>query len=344
METPMSRLALAGLCLVLLGVITLPGAETPALPKDSLPAALALDTIPMGLATERLVPRDNPLTEAKVKLGRRLFFDPILSSDNAVSCASCHDPAHGFAGPAPRAVGVGGKQGTRNAPSLLNRAYGKAFFWDGRETTLEGQALQPIANPVELGSSVSQALERLRAHPEYPALFKTAFPDGLTEVNLARALASFERVLLTGNSPVDRFRTGTIQSLNDSERHGLWLFESRGGCWRCHAGRNFTDEEYHNTGVSWGKAPLDLGRHELTKQEADRGRFKTPTLRGLAATAPYMHDGSMATLDEVVEFYNQGGGKNPHLDPSLAPLNLSKQDMRDLVAFLKALSTPPFSK
>jgi cytochrome c peroxidase len=160
----------------------------------------------------------------------------------------------------------------------------------------------------------------------------------VTAANLARALASFERVLLTGDTRVDRFRAGRVQALTDRERHGLWLFESRGRCWRCHSGPNFTDEAYHNTGVGWGKAPADPGRHAVTGQEADRGRFKTPTLRGLRSTAPYMHDGSMATLDEVVAFYNRGGGPNQHLDPAIVPLGLSKEDVQDLVAFLEALS------
>jgi cytochrome c peroxidase len=284
------------------------------------------------------VPKDNPLTDAKVRLGRQLFFDPILSADGTVSCATCHQPDHGFANPFPRAVGVGGRQGPRNAPSLLNRAYGRAFFWDGREATLEAQALHPIANPLEMGSNVADAVRRLREHKEYPARFWAAFPDGVTPANLARALASFERVLLTADTRVDHFRAGRVQALRDRERHGLWLFESRGRCWRCHSGPNFTDEAYHNTGVSWGQAPADHGRHAVTGQEEDRGRFKTPTLRGLRRTAPYMHDGSMATLAEVVEFYNRGGAKNKHLDPAIVPLGLTKEDVQDLVAFLEALS------
>jgi cytochrome c peroxidase len=333
----------AGLCplFLLAGLVISNAAEPVPLPKDTLAAKLSLDAIPLGLDGNRPVPRDNPLTEAKVRLGRRLFFDPILSADGTVACASCHQPAHGFAGPSRVAVGIGGRQTTRNAPSLLNRAYGTAFFWDGRDPSLEAQALRPIENPHEMGTSVAEAVKRLTAHKDYPALFRAAFPDGVTADNLARALASFERVLLTGDSRVDRFRAGDVAALSDRERHGLWLFESRGRCWRCHAGRNFTDEQFHNTGVSWGKEPLDLGRFAHTKQEADRGRFKTPTLRGLALTAPYMHDGSLATLEDVVQFYNRGGGKNPCLDTALEPLGLSQDEANDLVAFLKALSDSP---
>jgi cytochrome c peroxidase len=330
---------LVGLGLLLVGsVALLQGAEPVPLPRDTLPDRLPLDVIPLGLDRNRPVPADNPLTEAKVRLGRRLFFDPILSADGTVACASCHRPDRGFAGTTPRAVGVGGKQGPRNAPSLFNRAYGRAFFWDGHETTLEAQALRPIESPVEMGSSTPDAVRRLQAHAEYPVLFRAAFDDGVTAANLARALASFERVLLLGNSRVDRFRAGDVGALNDHERHGLWLYESSGRCWRCHTGPNFSDEDYHNTGVNWGVEPPDLGRYAVTRQDSDRGRFKTPTLRGLLATAPYMHDGSIGTLEEVVEFYNRGGGKNPHLDPALGPLGLTKEDVADLVAFLRALS------
>jgi len=321
---------------LLLQIATVPGAVP--LPKDTLPAELSLTNIPLGLDVERPVPKDNPLTEAKVRLGRKLFFDPILSANSTVSCASCHQPDHGLSASSPFAQGIGGKRTTRNAPSLFNRAYGKAFFWDGRETTLEAQALRPIGCPQEMGDSVSAAVQRLRAQQDYPSQFQAVFPDGVTADNLAKAIASFERVLLLGNSRVDLFRRGAVPSLNDNERHGLWLYESRGRCWRCHSGGNFSDEEFHNTGVSWEKQPLDLGRFTHTHRDADRGRFKTPTLRGVALTAPYMHDGSMATLEEVVAFYNRGGGKNPNLDPALTPLGLSKNDEKDLVAFLRALS------
>jgi len=227
---------------------------------------------------------------------------------------------------------------TRNAPSLWNRAYGTAFFWDGREASLEGQALRPIENSSEMGGSVDDAVERLRAHKEYSSLFQAAFDDGVTAPNLAKSLASFERVLLSGNSRADRFRSGEVRALSDNERHGLWLYESRGGCWRCHSGPNFTDENFHNTGVSWNQQPIDIGRFTVSKKDSDRGRFKTPTLRNVAVTAPYMHDGSLANLDDVVDFYNRGGGKNPYLDGSIAPLGLTAEEKKDLVAFLKALS------
>src|SRR5207244_5372400 len=217
-------------------------------------------------------------------------------------------------------------------------AYGTAFFWDGRESSLESQALRPIESQTEMGGNVEGAIERLQRNKDYPALFEAAFTDGVTANNLAKSLASFERVLLSGDSRVDRFRNGQVRALSDNERHGLWLYESRGGCWRCHAGANFSDERFHNTGVSWGQPPIDLGRFAVTNKDSDRGRFKTPTLRNVALTAPYMHDGSLATLEAVVDFYNRGGGKNPYLDASIAPLGLTAEEKKDLVAFLKALS------
>ena len=189
-----------------------------------------------------------------------------------------------------------------------------------------------------MGSTVPAVLERLRGDARYKEQFDAAFSDGVTSANLGRALASFECVLLRGDSRVDRFRRKReITALNAHERQGLWLYESKGRCWRCHSGDNFSDEGYHNTGVSWGKEPPDLGRYTVTKKEADRGKFKTPTLRGVSLTGPYMHDGSLRTLTEVVEFYNRGGGANANLDPAIAPLDLSKDEVRDLVAFLEAL-------
>ena len=309
-------------------------AQSP-VPADTLPKELPLDVIPLGL-DKRPANADNPLTAARVALGRRLFFDPILSHDGSVACATCHRPDHGFASPDARPRGIGGKEGTRRAPSLLNRAYGTAFFWDGRTKSLEEQALEPIANPVEMGSNVPDAVNRLKANAGYKEQFAATFDDGITPKNLGRALASFERVLLRGDSPIDRFREkGARDAMTDAERHGLWLYESKGQCWRCHSGKTFSDESFHNTGVSWGGD--DLGRHAVTKADADRGRYKTPSLRGVKLTPPYMHDGSLKTLDDVVEFYNKGGGTNANLDPVVRPLGLSKEELADLVAFLKAL-------
>jgi cytochrome c peroxidase len=332
----MSRLALLA-AITVLGATALAADAPPAPPKDTLPAKLSLEEVPLGLGP-RSVPKENPLTEERVRLGRRLFFDPILSADNTVACASCHQPEHGFAGTEAKPRGIRGHRAARRAPSLVNRAYGMSFFWDGREATLEGQALRPIEDPGEMGSSVTGALERLRADATYKKQFEAAFPDGVTADNLGRALASFERVLLRGDSRIDRFRrNGDAKALSPQERQGLWLYESKGRCWRCHSGPNFTDEAYHNTGVGWGKETADPGRYAVTKKEEDRGKFKTPTLRGVRLTGPYMHDGSLRSLKEVVESYNRGGTANANLDSVLAPLGLSEEEMRDLVAFLEAL-------
>ena len=314
-----------------------PDEKTPPLPVDQLPERLSTETVPSGLGQGRPVPPENQSSQQRVALGRKLFFDPLLSQDRSMACASCHRPDHGFATPQPRAVGIKNRLGTRNAPTVLNRAYGKSFFWDGRAASLEAQALKPIENRLELGSSVATVVERLQADQEYRDQFQAAYPGGVTAANLARALASFERVLVSGDSLVDRFQAGAASSLSTSQKQGLWLFESRARCWKCHAGSNYTNESFHNTGVSWAKEPVDLGRYQVTKQEADRGRFKTPTLRDVARTAPYMHDGSIRTLAEVVAFYNRGGGKNPHLDGRIEPLGLSKEEEQFLVDFLKAL-------
>jgi cytochrome c peroxidase len=330
----MHRWPLFVLCAIVLFAPADRGDAPPAVPRDTLPDKLSLDVIPLGLSP-RPIPADNPLTAARVRLGRRLFFDPILSADGTVACASCHRPAHGFSSGPAGARGIHGQRATRRAPTLFNRAYGRAFFWDGRESSLEAQALRPIADPKEMGSRVADAVKRLRSDKKYRAAFAAAFPDGVTAANLARALASFERVLLRGGSRVDRFyQKADTAALSPQEVHGLWLYESKAGCWQCHGGPNFTDEKLHNTGVNWGK---DLGRYALTKQEADRGKFKTPTLRGVVLTAPYMHDGSLTTLEKVVEFYNRGGGANPNRDPLLRPLELSPEEVRALTAFLKAL-------
>lgn len=317
----------------------------PPLPKDTLPEKLPIDSIPLGLDPNRPVPEDNPLTDAKVQLGRRLFFDPILSVDRTVSCASCHDPAHGFASKDRTSLGVRGQRGTRNARSLLNIAYVKPMFWDGRAATLEEQALKPIESPQEMGNSLDEVVKRLRADDRYSQQFDAAFPGGVTPPNIARAIASFERTLLLGNTKPDSFKhEDDIAAMTDPEQHGMWLFESKARCWRCHSGRNFSDNDFHNTGVAWFNEPdvqpTDLGRHAVTHIDADRGKFKTPPLRGVALTAPYMHDGSLTTLEDVINFYNRGGGKNPNLDPTIVPLGLTKEEVIDMVAFLKALSAP----
>ncbi|MEC7428493.1 MAG: cytochrome c peroxidase [Planctomycetota bacterium] len=308
------------------------GQELP-LPKDTLPETLELIRVPLGLEQVQ----SDVVSEEWVALGRRLFFDPILSADQTVSCATCHQPDHGFASPEAVSVGIGGMKGTRNAPSILNTVYRKSLFWDGRTATLEEQALEPIENAVEMGHDLSNIIGRLQEDPGYSEQFIRVFGQPVSEEGLSKALASFQRVLLSGDHGVDRFRAGEFKALTTEERNGMWIFESKGQCWRCHSGANLTDEDFHNTGVSWGKEPLDLGRFDVTGNKYHRGQFKTPSLRSVALTPPYMHDGSIKTLREVVDFYNEGGGTNPSLDNNINPLNLTERELEFLTAFLESL-------
>jgi len=301
------------------------------IPEDTLPEVLP-DEIPFGLPAEL---GEGRASDAIVALGRRLFFDPILSADRTVACASCHDPAFGFADPRPKSIGVGGRETLRHAPTLFNRALGETFLWDGRAATLEDQVLLPIEEEREMNLSLEEAVARLRV--EYAEGFEAAFGADASAERLADALAAFVRRLLRGDSPLDHFRAGEIDALTPAQRGGMWFFESRGGCWRCHVGANFTDEEFHNTGIGVVDGMPEEARFAITGDEADRGRFKTPTLRGIGETAPYMHDGGLATLEEVVEFYREGGHANSHLDEVLRPLEMSDEEAANLAAFLRTL-------
>jgi cytochrome c peroxidase len=294
---------------------------------------------PLGLDAYMPVPIDNPLTPDKVALGGRLFADPLLSADRSISCATCHEASRAFADGRPVAIGVFGRSGSRAAPALINRGYGSAFFWDGRAATLEAQVLEPIENPNELGTSVDEVLARLAARPDYVAAFQAAFGHAPRREDLSRALASFVRSIRAGATRVDRFVNGDDQALTDLERQGLRLFRGKGNCTACHVGPTFSDERFHNTGVAWRRgSPADEGRFGVTGRSADRGAFKTPTLREIGRTAPYMHDGAFNTLADVIAFYDAGGHPNPHLDPELRPLRLSEQEQRALESFLLALS------
>lgn len=301
--------------------------------------ALWRPEIPLGLDLYMPIPEDNPLTPEKVALGRRLFFDPILSHDFTLSCATCHDPRRAFTDGLPLAVGVEGRSGVRHAPALLNRAWGKSQFWDGRAASLEEQALQPLENPNEFDMTLEEVITRLKSHSDYPALFQSAFAHPPNKEDLGRALASYVRTILAGNAPIDRYFDGEPEALTAEARQGLRLFRGKAKCTACHLGPTFTDEDFHNTGVAWREeAFADPGRFAVTGKEEDRGAFKTPTLRQLARTAPYMHDGSLKTLEEVIEFYNAGGRPNSHLDPEIKLLKLTEEERQALVAFLRSLT------
>jgi cytochrome c peroxidase len=330
----MSSSSVQSLC-ALLALAAL--AQVPSVPRDTLPAHQSR-LPPRGLPEELPEPEGNRSTPESFALGRKLFFEPMLSLDSTVACATCHQPEHGFAQPSPRSTGVRGQSTVRNAPSLFNRAWGEHFMWDGRASSLEEQVLLPIENELEMALPLDDALARLRSDPDYARRFGAAFEDGVTRDNLSRALANFVRRQMLGDSPIDAFRAGQMTVLSEDERAGLWLYESRAGCWRCHVGSNFTDEEFHNTGVGVVAGEPEPGRGAITHDDADRGRFKTPSLRGLVFTAPYMHDGSFATLEDVVDYYSRGGHANSNLDPRLQPLELTADETRTLLAFLRALS------
>ena len=295
--------------------------------------------LPLGVDAFMPVPESNPLTAEKIALGRRLFFDARLSADGTLSCAGCHDPARAFTDGRRTSVGVGGRVGRRNAPALLNRGYGAAFFWDGRASSLEEQVLGPIEHPDELASTVDAVLARLQQDPVYGASFESAFGRSINRDDLARALASYVRSLVAGDSPVDRYLAGEREALSFEEQEGLRVFRGKANCTACHLGPLFSDERFHNTGVAWAGGTLtDEGRGTVTGRPEHRGAFKTPTLRHVAETSPYMHDGSIWSLEGVIDFYDRGGNSNPNLDPELRPLRLTAGEKAVLVAFLRALS------
>jgi cytochrome c peroxidase len=310
-------------------------------PKGPTPYNLVF---PLGLAAESaVIPKDNPLTVEKIKLGKRLYFEKNISADGTLSCASCHIPENGFGDPEQFSTGIGGKKGNRQAPTVINRVFSAAQFWDGRAPSLEEQALGPVMNPVEMGNaSMDVVVDKLKRDPSYVKAFQEAFPpDGaISPENVGKAVASFERTILSGNSPYDRFTAGDKAALSEAAQRGMKIFrdEKKGNCETCHASFDFTDENYNNIGVGMAAKEPDLGRYRVTKLEGHQGAFKTPTLREIASTAPYMHDGSEKTLEEVLAFYDKGGHPNKWLSPKIKPLHLTKQEEQDLVEFLKSLS------
>jgi cytochrome c peroxidase len=303
---------------------------------------------PLGLPPVP-VPADNPPTKETIELGRRLYYDPQLSADGTVACATCHDPKAGFADPKPVSVGVQGKTGTRNSPTVINSAYSEVQFWDGRAPSLEKQAEGPVANPVEMAHTLAGVEQRLSQDPAYAKEFEAAWgPGPITYEKVGKSIASFERTVLSGNSPFDRWYYGHDEkAMSASAKRGFEVFRGadKANCAACHTvGENyalFTDNKFHNlgVGVSGDEQLKDAGRYDVTKVEKDKGAFKTPTLRHVATTSPYLHDGSRKTLKEVLDFYIGGGNSNPHRDPLIKPLDfLTGQEQQDLLAFLQALN------
>ncbi|HUB82293.1 MAG TPA: cytochrome c peroxidase [Bryobacteraceae bacterium] len=284
-------------------------------------------------------PADNPYSAGRVELGRYLFFDPRLSSNGKVACATCHPPEHAFAGGDPAPVGVTGKPLPRRAPTLINRAYGKSQFYDGRASTLEDQIHFPVSNPDEMGSSIQATTRAISQIPGYAPLFERAYGDPqVTFERIAKAIASFERTILSGNSAYDRYLAGDKQALSAQAKRGEQIFERTGECSECHNGPNFTNEKFASLGIDPLVQPPDFGLGAITGKRHDDGRFKVPTLREVSHTGPYMHDRRYKTLDDVLEFYRKGGQPGPYLDSRIAPFFLDALYKADLLAFLESLN------
>jgi cytochrome c peroxidase len=338
--------AVAGVCLAMkfLAVASV-GQESITAARSTSLFPAAGPKIPLGLVPI-IWPENNAYTPAKAELGWLLFFDKRLSSDGSVSCASCHAPEHAFTDAAPVSTGIGSKKGGRSAPTIINRVYGAAQFWDGRASSLEDQAKGPIANSLEMTheklatKAHETTAQRLRQVKDYRKRFKDAFgTDELSIDHVAKAIATFERTVLSGNAPYDRFQAGEKAALTESQQRGMNIFFSNNArCDSCHDGAAFTTNQFANVGIGMDKPTPDWGRYNVTKDDADKGAFKTPGLREISRTGPYMHDGSIKTLEDVVEHYNKGGIKNRWLHQDIRPLKLSVQDKKDLVSFLHALN------
>lgn len=286
-------------------------------------------------------PEHNQPTAARVELGRALFFDPRLSGSNWISCATCHNPALGWSDGLPTAIGHGMIVLGRATPTILNTAYQRKQMWDGRFRSLEEQALEPIGAEVEMNQNVDEVVAELKSIPGYAALFDQAYPgEGISKDTIAKAIASFERSVVSGEAPFDRWLKGDEQAIGAAAKRGFALFEGKANCAACHQGYNFMDDGFHNIGL---KGNQDVGRYAQVPLPIMKGAFKTPTLRDIALTAPYMHNGMYRTLDEVVAHYNRGGDAADNLDPNMKPLDLSEQEQRDIVEFLKTLTGEPMT-
>jgi cytochrome c peroxidase len=283
-------------------------------------------------------PPHNIGTPERIELGKTLFFDPRLSGSNWISCASCHNPSLGWSDGLPTGIGHGMQQLKRATPALLNCGFNTTLMWDGRAPNLEEQALGPIAAAAEMNQDLPGLVRKLSAIPGYAPMFEAAYPgQGITEKTIGKAIAAYERTILSGESPFDRWRRGGARAVDESVKRGFALFEGKANCVKCHEGFNFTDNGFHNIGLKPGVEP-DVGRFAQRPIKAVYGAFRTPTLRDVELTAPYMHDGSLRTLEEVVEHYDRGGEATEHLSPNMKPLNLSPQEKADLVSFMRSLT------
>jgi cytochrome c peroxidase len=287
-------------------------------------------------------PADNAVTYARVELGKRLFFDPRLSGSGWISCATCHNPALGWSDGLPTAIGHGMKVLGRHTPTILNSAYNKRQMWDGRFATLEEQALGPIGSADEMNMDMAEMVKRLKSIKGYQPLFELAYPgEGISEKTVAKAIASFERTIVSRRSPFDRWQEGERNAVSPAAKRGFELFRGKANCVACHDGHNFTDDGFHNIGVRQQPGVDDPGRFAKVAVKAMKGAHKTPSLRDVGHTAPYMHNGAYSTLREVVEMYSRGGDVADNLDPNMRKLDLTSAEIDDIVAFLESLTGDP---
>lgn len=322
--------------LTLVSLVGLQSLNTSDLQDLPPPVPLGLQPVPW--------PKENPYSKKKAELGHLLYFDKRLSGDGTVSCATCHKRECGFGDCREIAVGIGGHLGTRHSPSIINAAYYRHYFWDGRAASLEEQCKGPIANTKEMAKlkdaheAHRECVEKVKSIAGYRPIFKKVYGSEEPSMNqIADAIATFERTILSGNSPYDRYKAGDKAAMTEEEIRGMALFKKT-GCANCHGGFNFSDDRFHNIGIGMDRADPDPGRSAISGNPKDFGAFKTPTLRDSANAAPYMHDGSLKTLEQVVDYYDKGGNPNKNLHPLIKPLHLSPEEKADLVSFLKALS------
>lgn len=286
-------------------------------------------------------PPDNAPNADRINLGKSLFFDPRLSGSGFLSCASCHSPGLGWSDGLPTGIGHDFKRLGRATPTILNAVYQPLLMWDGRKPNLEAQALGPIESAGEMNMPLDELPKKLSAIPGYPPMFEKAYPgEGLTKETVGKAIASFERTIVSTESPFDRWRKGSKKAISESAQRGFDLFQNKASCSKCHQGFNFTDNGFHNIGVTSLGEKEDEGRFAHRKVKVLKGAFKTPTLRDIDLTAPYMHTGQYKTLEEVVDHYDRGGDVKTNLSPNIQPLNLTEQEKKDLVAFMKSLTGP----
>lgn len=330
---PVVRVAIGAACIGI-GWYNTPVAMASAIPASSLDPLFADYRRPAVVPA----PADNPVTPAKVVLGRALFFDPELSHSGKTSCGTCHDPERGWQDGRARAVGDRGTRLPRRTPTILNSAWLTQFFWDGRADSLEDQAIGPLVSPAEMNMPIAGAIRILSASPIYRARFAAAYPgQKIGARTIAGAIASFERTVVSSTAPFDRRVAGDRSALLPAAERGFVLFQTTAGCASCHTGWRFTDDAFHDIGLPGN----DVGRARITPGITTlRHAFKTPTLRSVAAGGPFMHDGSLPTLTAVIDYYNAPASGRASIDPTIRPLHLSRQQRSDLIAFLQTLSSP----